>query len=64
MSSIIIILLSIAIGMMLGIIFFSKLVYHGPNAKKFCQKIYYNAKTNQCAKFYVKPINCPKKLIF
>lgn len=62
--SLIIILLSIAIGMILGTIFFSNSIYHGPNAKKFGQKTYYDPKTNQCAKFYVRPVNCPKKLIF
>lgn len=59
LSNVIMILVSIAIGMTIGIIIFSKNKYHGPNAGKMCQKTYYDKKTHQCFKFYVKPSNCP-----
>lgn len=59
LTNIIIILVSIATGMFIGIIIMSKTNYHGPNAKQECQKIYRNKKTNQCIKFDIKPIECP-----
>jgi hypothetical protein len=43
----IILLSSIAVGMILGLIFKHDYVYHGPNAKKYIQNIYHNHGTDK-----------------
>ena len=60
-ATIIVILISIAAGMIVAIILTSKTKYHGPNAKKVCKKIYYNNNEKKCLKFYIEPLMCPKK---
>lgn len=55
----IIILLSIALGMMLGLMMRPSDEYHGPNAKKESRKIYYNKKNGKFIRFAIKPIECP-----
>jgi hypothetical protein len=59
LNLIIIILSSIVVGMIIGLIIKEKDHYHGPNAKKQCNKIYYNKKTGKCIKFHIRPIKCP-----
>lgn len=56
----ILLLISVAIGMIIGIIFKPKDRYHGPNAKKQTKKIYYNKTTRKCFSFGIKLITCPK----
>ena len=51
LSYIIILLSSFSVGMILALIIRPKQYYHGPNAKKFCKRIYYDKKNNRCIKF-------------
>lgn len=60
LTNLIIILLSIATGMIIGTIFKPKDKYHGPNAKSECQKKYYSKKKKACIKFGIQPMECPK----
>lgn len=53
--------LSVIIGMIIGIIFKPKDIYHGPNAKSQSKKIYLNKKTQKCFKFNIKVLNCPEQ---
>jgi hypothetical protein len=55
-----ILLISIVVGMLVGMIFKQKDKYHGPNAEKQSKKIYYNIKTRKCIRFGIKPLVCPK----
>jgi hypothetical protein len=50
-AKIAILLVSINIGMIIGLIIQQRNVYHGPNAAKFCAPIYQHKKTGKCYKF-------------
>jgi len=57
---IIILLSSIAVGMIVGLIVTSNnKEYHGPNAEKQSQKIFYYHKTGKCLRFGIKLLDCP-----
>ena len=60
LSYLIIILLSIAIGMWIGLITKPSNQYQGPNAKTESKKLYLNNKTGQCIRFAIKPLTCSK----
>uniref|UniRef100_A0A6C0LR38 Uncharacterized protein n=1 Tax=viral metagenome TaxID=1070528 RepID=A0A6C0LR38_9ZZZZ len=56
----IIILSSIAIGMIVGLLTRpNHMILHGPNANKQIKKKYYNPLNKKCHKFIVKPLTCP-----
>ncbi|XWV24876.1 putative ORFan [Tupanvirus deep ocean] len=55
----IIILLAIAVGMIIGLIFKPGDKYHGPNAMEQSKKIYKNKKTGECIRFGIKKLECP-----
>lgn len=56
----IIFLLSLIVGMITGIIFRPKNKYHGPNAEKEIQKIFYSKKLGKCIQFDIQLLNCPE----
>lgn len=56
----IIILSSIAVGMIIALIIRKRNIYYGPNAVEQIKKVFYNNKTKYCYKFNVKPLECPK----
>lgn len=58
LNFIIIILASIATGMIFGLLVKKNKIYHGPNAKKQSREIYFHHPTKKCIKFAVKPITC------
>lgn len=59
-TTMIIILSFVAIGMVLGLLFRPKDEYHGPNAINESKKKYFDTKTNKCLKFGIKSLECPK----
>lgn len=60
-SLLIILLVSIVIGMIIGLLTRSKDKYHGPRASKVREQIFYDPRAKQCVQFDVKPVVCPKK---
>lgn len=56
-----IILSSIAVGMMIGLITRKEIEYHGPNALQHIKKIYISKKTNKCYRLGIKIVDCPTK---
>jgi len=52
-------LLAGVIGMVLAMIIGPRKEYHGPNAQKESEKIYYNKKTGSCVHFAIQPLDCP-----
>lgn len=51
LSYIIILLASLSVGMIIGLIVRPRTYYHGPNANKFCKKIFYDTTCHKCIKF-------------
>jgi hypothetical protein len=60
-THLLIILSSIAVGMMIGLITRKEIEYHGPNARKHINKIYISKKTKKCYKLGIKIVNHPTK---
>ena len=56
----IIVLTSVIIGMVIALLVRSGDKYHGPNAAKVRQQIFYDPKTKQCVQFDIRPVTCPK----
>lgn len=61
LSYAIIFLLSLLLGMGVGLILKSKPLYHGPNAEKEIQKKFYSKKLGKCIQFGIESVNCSKK---
>ncbi|AYV85126.1 MAG: putative ORFan [Satyrvirus sp.] len=58
-TEIVIILISIAVGMLIGLLARSGKEYHGPNAADEVKKNYYNKRNKKCYKFGIQPYKCP-----
>lgn len=59
-THLIFILLSITIGMLIGILLRPRNKYYGPNAIKESSKKYYDKINNKCIRFKINPLICPK----
>lgn len=53
-----ILLLTTIIGMIIGLVTLKPFIFHGPNAKKFCKKIYKSNRSNNCYIFKIIPLSC------
>lgn len=60
MTSLIIVLVSIAVGMIIGLILKPEDKYHGPNAIEETKKVYFDKKTGKYIRFVIQPVVCPK----
>jgi len=58
-SSLIILLSSIAVGMMIGLIIKKDISYHGPNALSHIKRIYMSKKNGKCYQMAIKLMTCP-----
>jgi len=59
-SNLIIILSSIAVGMIIGLTIRENNHYHGPNSAKQTKRIYYHHPTRKCIRFNVELQTCAK----
>lgn len=57
---IIILLSAIAVGMIVGMLNVSKIIYKGPNARKIINQLYINKKNSKIYKLYIVPQKCFK----
>lgn len=60
LTYIIIILLSIVVGMLLGLMI-RPTIYRGPYAHEESRKMYQDNKTGRCLHFGIRAMNCPAK---
>lgn len=58
MEHAILLLTSIAVGMIIGLISRSEYKIHGPNAKDYISKTYQSKKNKKCYNFNIKLVNC------
>ena len=60
----IIVLISVLVGIIIGIITTKNIKYHGPNAIKFCDRIYYSKNDDKYFKFKIQPLVCSNNDLF
>lgn len=64
LTYVIIILFSIAVGMVIGLLTRPNIIYEGPNSEEEVHKIFYDKEKHKCFKFNIQPLSCPKRKLF